>query len=138
MISSSSSIRKTALSVSSMSGICDQIERVRTIRFVYLFVYSKGAFIRGRRFLEVGRLFEAIRFLNSSCELMSILKETKVRTQWAHHGQTTSKQRCSNVINVDTTLFRRRLTMMSLLGHKSSFKCLVAYFVKSFFRMGAY
>ena len=37
----STSIRKTALS-SSTSGICDQIERVRTTRFVY----SKGAFIK--------------------------------------------------------------------------------------------
>ena len=42
MISSSSSIRKTALSASLTSGICDQMERVRTIRFVY----SKGAFIK--------------------------------------------------------------------------------------------
>ena len=33
MISSSSSIRKPKLSASSTSGICDQIERVRTIRF---------------------------------------------------------------------------------------------------------
>ena len=32
MISSSSSIRKTALSASLTSGICDQIERVRTIQ----------------------------------------------------------------------------------------------------------
>ena len=31
MISSSSSIRKTGLSAASTSGICDQIERVRTI-----------------------------------------------------------------------------------------------------------
>ena len=38
------------------------------------------------------------------------------RTQWAHHGQTTSKQRCSNAINVDITLFRRHLTTMCLLG----------------------
>ena len=37
-------------------------------------------------------------------------------SQWAHHGQTTSKQRCSNAINVDITLFRRHFTMMCLLG----------------------
>ena len=36
-------------------------------------------------------------------------------TQWAHHGQTMSKQRCSNAINVDITLFRRHLAMMCLL-----------------------
>ena len=35
----------------------------------------------------------------------------KSYTQWAHHGQTTLKQRCIDVTDVDTTLFRHRLTM---------------------------
>ena len=35
-------------------------------------------------------------------------------TQWANHGQTTFNQRCFNVYNVYTTLFR--LTMMFPLG----------------------
>ena len=38
-------------------------------------------------------------------------------TQWAHHGQTTWKQRCIDVTDVDTTLFRRRLTMTYPLGN---------------------
>ena len=29
------------------------------------------------------------------------IKLAEQQTLWAHHGQTTSKQRCSNVINVD-------------------------------------
>ena len=37
-------------------------------------------------------------------------------TQWAHHGQTTLKQRCINVIYVEITLFKRRLTMNYPLG----------------------
>ena len=36
--------------------------------------------------------------------------------QQAHHGQMTSKQRYINVDSVETTLFRRRLTMMFPLG----------------------
>ena len=36
--------------------------------------------------------------------------------QWAHHGQTTLKQRCIDVTDVDTTLFRCRLTMTCPLG----------------------
>ena len=40
----------------------------------------------------------------------------KVFTQWAHHGQTTFKQRRINVLYVETTLFKRRLTMISLLN----------------------
>ena len=64
MISSSSSIRKTALSASLTSGICDQIERVRTIGVYKIICEKRGAFIRGRRFLEVGHLFEAIRYPN--------------------------------------------------------------------------
>ena len=42
-----------------------------------------------------------------------ILSETKkCDSQWAHHGQTTLKQRCIDVTDVDTTLFRCRLAMM--------------------------
>ena len=37
-------------------------------------------------------------------------------TQWAHHGQTTLKQRSIDVTGVDTTLFQRRLTITSPLG----------------------
>ena len=37
-------------------------------------------------------------------------------THWAHHGQTTLKQRFIDVTDVDTMLFRRRLTMTCLLG----------------------
>ena len=39
-------------------------------------------------------------------------------SQWAHHGQTTLKQRCIDVTEIDTTLFRRRLTMTCPLGYK--------------------
>ena len=37
-------------------------------------------------------------------------------SRWAHPGQTTSKQRCLDFINVYTTLFQHRLTMACLLG----------------------
>ena len=37
-------------------------------------------------------------------------------TQRAHYGQTTLKQRCINVIYVEITLFKRRLTMNCPLG----------------------
>ena len=37
-------------------------------------------------------------------------------SQWAHHGQTTSKQRCINVIYVEITLFKLRSTMNCPMG----------------------
>ena len=40
----------------------------------------------------------------------------RVPSQWAHHDQTTLKQRCIDVTDAATTLFRRRLTMTCPLG----------------------
>ena len=41
---------------------------------------------------------------------LDIYVSIHVLTQWPHHGQTTLKQRCIDVTEVDTTLFLRRLT----------------------------
>ena len=66
--------------------------------------------------------------MNKKCSRASVLKYQKYRrfhlvtqnvfgsSQWAHHGQTTLKQRCIDIADVDTTLFRRRLTMTCPLG----------------------
>ena len=85
MISSSSSIRKTALSASTtfLETVNQTIfwttsVKIETTRFEWVgkvgegafirrgvhktILKKRGAFIRGRRFLEVGRLFEAIRY----------------------------------------------------------------------------
>ena len=37
-------------------------------------------------------------------------------SQWAHHGQTTLKLRCINVMYLETTLFQRSLTIIFPVG----------------------
>ena len=55
--------------------------------------------------------------LASSTLNSPISRSSSVYTQWAHHGQATFKQRCIDVTDVQTTLFRRRLTMTCPLGN---------------------
>ena len=56
--------------------------------------------------------------MDTVCRVIECKLSTKrVSSQRAHHGQTTLKQRCINVIYVEITLFQRRLTMNCPLGY---------------------